>query len=56
MEYACGYLVMIYLWHGGLPRLTVFLPSLAISWIALWVLPSFFFVGVHVPYGYGLSY
>lgn len=58
MAHACGFLVMIFHWHGGLPRLTLVLPSLAISWIAmvLWVYLLFFLDGVHVPYGYGLSY
>ena len=30
MVYACGYLVMICHWHGGLPGLTVVFPSLSI--------------------------
>jgi len=39
MVYACGYLVMIFHWHGGLPGLTVVFPSIATSWIGmvLWV-------------------
>ena len=39
MVYACGFLVMIYHSHGGLPRLIVNFPHLSISWIALvlWV-------------------
>jgi len=30
MEHACGFLVIIYHWHGGLPGLTMGFPKLAI--------------------------
>ena len=51
MTHACGFLVMIYHLHGGLPGLTEFLPNLSISWIAmvLWVSFLLFLVGSHVP-------
>ena len=39
MAHECGFLVMIYHWHGGLHRFTTNFPSLSISQIAmvLWV-------------------
>ena len=51
MAYACGFLVMICHWHGGLLGLTVDLPSLTISWITmmLWVHFFVFLVGSNVP-------
>lgn len=51
MEYSCGFLVMIYHWHGGIPGLTMDLLSVAISWIVtvLWVYFLFFLVIFHVP-------
>ena len=55
MPYACGLLVMIYHWHGGLPRLTMDFPSLSISRIAmvLWVHLFVFIVGSHVSFNLG---
>ena len=56
---ACGFFFMIYHWHGGLPRFTVDLPSLAISWITtvLWVHFIAFFSGwLSCDFGCGLSY
>ena len=41
MAYACGFLVMICHWHGGFPGLTVDLPSLSISWIAMVIVGLF---------------
>ena len=55
MAYACGLLVMICNLHGAFPRLTVDLPSLAISGIAmvLWVHSFIFMVGSHVCFSLG---
>jgi len=52
MAYACGLLVMICHWNGGLLGLVVDLHSLAISWIAmvLWVHFFVFLVGYHVSF------
>jgi len=46
MAYACGLLVIIFHWHGGMPGLIMDLLSLLISWIAmvLWVLLFFFWL------------
>ena len=57
MEYACGFLVMICHWHGGLPRMTMVLPSLVTSRIdmVLWVL-ILFSDWFSCAFGYGLNY
>ena len=57
MAYACGLLVIIFHWHGGMPGLIMDLLSLLISWIAmvLWVL-LFFFGWFSCSFGCGLSY
>ena len=57
VAYACGYLVMIYHWHGGLSRLIVALPSLFISWIVVMLWLLLLFSGCFsCSFGYGLSY
>ena len=51
MEYAFGFLVMIYLWHGVLPRLIVdclALPFLGQPWCVWVYFHCFVFVGSHV--------
>lgn len=55
MAHACGLLVMIYHWHGGLPKLTMDLPSLAISWVAMVLWVHFFvsLIGSHVSFSLG---
>ena len=58
MTYACGYLVMMYHWHGRFRGLTVVFPSLAISWIAmvLWVSFLLFSGWFSCSFGCVLSY
>lgn len=58
MAYACGFLVMIYHWHGGIPGLMVDLLSLAIFWITmvLWVSFLFFSSWFSYSFGCGMSY
>jgi len=55
VAYACGLLVMIYHCHGGLPRLTLDLPSLAIYEISMVLKVHFFvfLVGSHVSFSLG---
>ena len=58
MTHACGFLLMICHWHGGLIGLTMVLPRFSILWIAIvmWVSFHLFSGWSSCSFGCGLSY